>query len=63
MNIRVRELAALALGMAHNDIAAAARLLSEWSGLSLDYAIVAIDELIMLDDAPPSDPVEESDPL
>jgi hypothetical protein len=47
-------LAVLALEMTNRDVAAAARLLAEWCGTSVEFAITAIDEL-MLDDVPPAE--------
>jgi hypothetical protein len=60
---RVRELATRAMEMMNRDIAAAARMLSEWSGLSLEFALTVIDELVMLEDVPVSDSDKDSDPL
>ena len=53
------KLTLLALQMTNRDVAAAARLLAEWCGTSVEYAITAVDELIVFDDAPPSDPVQD----
>lgn len=56
-NDRIRTLAELAIKMTNRDVAAAARLLTEWSGLSVEFAIIALDELVMLEE-----PAERDDP-
>jgi hypothetical protein len=62
-NARFRELAMLALGMANRDIAAATRLLSEWSGISLGFALLAIEEVAMLEEPAKRGDLIEDEPL
>jgi hypothetical protein len=50
MNNRIRDLAERALALANNDIAAATRLLCEWSGLSLEFALMAVEEVVMFEE-------------
>ena len=47
--MNTRTLAEVALEITNRDVAAAARLLAEWSGLSLEFAITVLDELVMLE--------------
>jgi hypothetical protein len=42
-NNRINGLAELALSVTHNDVAAAVRLLCEWTGLSFEFAFEAVD--------------------
>jgi hypothetical protein len=56
------KLALLALEMTNRDVAAAARLLAEWCGTSVEFAITMIDELIVFDDAPQSE-FNDAEPL
>jgi hypothetical protein len=58
MNNRISELAMLAMGMTNRDVAAAARLLSEWSGLSVAFALLAIEETAVFEE-----PAERDDPI
>jgi cell division protein FtsL len=61
---RVHELAKLALGMANSDVAAAAHLLSEWAGLSLSFALAAIEEIVVIEEPPErAAPIGEDEPL
>ena len=46
-NPRIRTLAELALKLANNDVARAIRLMSETSGLSLEAAMDAVDDVVM----------------
>ena len=63
--MNTRTLAEVALEITNRDVAAAARLLAEWSGLSLEFAITVLDELVMLelDNAPPAEFKNSEDPL
>jgi hypothetical protein len=59
-NDQIRTLAERALEITNRDVAAAARLLAEWYGTSDEFAITMIDELIVFDDAPPSESGKDS---
>jgi hypothetical protein len=62
INNRIRELAARALALANNDIAAVARLLCEWSGLSLEFALMAVEEVVMFEEPTERDKDSEAPP-
>ena len=46
-NDRIYELAKLAMSTTNNDIARAVTLLSEWTGLSAEFAFEAVDAVMI----------------
>jgi hypothetical protein len=47
-NNRIHGLAELALAVTHNDVAAAVKLLCEWTGLSFEFALELVDDIVAI---------------
>jgi hypothetical protein len=63
VNTRIQELAENALAATNNDVAAAVRLLAEWTGLSFERALMAIEEIARLEEPEDYDDPIEDEPL